>query len=245
VRLDEDAARLQRFRHAHQRHSSAEAVAERRHPSLRLLPDLAGEVVAVVRDRIWIVELIGRVVARLSRELGRPFDHVVDVLRRHPGPALHRRDDVEVGAEGAHELAAFLGETVGDHDQAAVAPGTADERERGPSTTSRVLDDGVARREHAFPLGSLDHRKRHPVLERAGRIAVLELQPQLRAVCGRAARQTHERRVADGVEDRGQRRRSSHRRKRASARRPPSNACESRSSAASPTDNDAGVPEGS
>src|SRR5881227_984384 len=99
--------------------------------------------------------------ARLSREPGRTLDHVADVLRGHVRPALHRRDDVELGTEGAHELETFLGETVGDYDQAAVALRPADERERRARASSRVLDDGVARPERAFALGSIDHRERH------------------------------------------------------------------------------------
>src|SRR5207245_1009631 len=72
VRLNEGAARLERFRDAHQRSGGAEPVTERRHSALGLLPDLPGEVLAVVRNRIRIVELIGRIMAGTSGQLQPP-----------------------------------------------------------------------------------------------------------------------------------------------------------------------------
>jgi hypothetical protein len=125
-------------------------------------------------------------------------------MQRHleRGVVLDRLDVVDaVGVP----LEALLGEAVGDHDQAPVALRSADERERRPRAAARVLDDRVARRDRAVALGALDHRERHPVLERARWIRVLELEPQLRAVRRRAACQSHERRVSDRVESRGQR----------------------------------------
>ena len=89
MRLDVDATRLERLGNAHQGSGGAEAVTERGHAPLRLLPDLAGEVVAMVRDRIRIVELVGRVVAGLGRQLSCALDHVADVLRGDARPALH------------------------------------------------------------------------------------------------------------------------------------------------------------
>jgi hypothetical protein len=53
-------------------------------------PAIAAEVVAVIRERIRIVELVGRVMTRLRRQLCGAFDHVADVLRRHVRPSLFR-----------------------------------------------------------------------------------------------------------------------------------------------------------
>ena len=111
-------------------------------------------------------------------------------------------DHVELGAERAHQLEALLGEAVGDHDQRAVALRAADERDRGAGAAAGVLDDRVARRDEPVPLGALDHRLRHPVLQRAGRVRVLELQPELGAVLRRAVADPNERRVPDRLEDR-------------------------------------------
>jgi hypothetical protein len=201
VSLDEDTAPSQRVGHAHDRPGGAEPVAERRHAPARLVPDLAPEVVAVVREWIGTVELVGRVVPRLRGELAGARDHVVDVLRRDVGPALDGLDDVELGAERAHELEAFLGEAVGHHDQTPVALRAADERERRACAAAGVLDHGVAGVQQAVAFCTLDHGERHPVLHRPRRVAVLELHPQLGTVRGRAPRQPHERGIPDRSED--------------------------------------------
>jgi hypothetical protein len=67
-------------------------------------------------------------------------------------------DDVDPGAQGAQQLKALLGETVGHHDQTRIALCAADQRERRAGAASRVFDDGVAWREGAFTFGALDHR---------------------------------------------------------------------------------------
>ena len=202
VRLDEDAVRPERVRDAQDRARRSHAVAERGHPACGLLPDLAAETVAVVGDDVRVVELVGRVVARRACELGGSRDHVLDVLRGHLRTALDRRNDVDLRPERAHELKALLGEAVGHHDQGSVALGLADECERRAGAAARVLDDGVARGEQPVAFCSLDHRERHPVLHRSARVAVLELQPELRAVRRRAAMHADEWRVPDRLEDR-------------------------------------------
>jgi hypothetical protein len=188
---------------AHERAAGAESLAERRDASIRLLPDLAREVIAMMRDRIRVVELVGGVVAGPGRQLSRALDHVVNVLRSHAPPTFDRLHDVDLRAEGADQLEALLREAVGHHDQTAVSLGAAHECERRACAPARVFDDRVVRSERAVTLRALDHRERHPVLHRARRIAVLELQPQLRAVRRRAARQPDERCVPDRVEHRG------------------------------------------
>jgi hypothetical protein len=158
----------------------------------------------MVGDDVRAVELIGRVVAGPRSELTGALDHVADVLRRHLGPPFDRRNDVELRSERAHQLEALLGEAVRDHDQRAVPLRAGDERECRTRAAARVLDERVARRDQSVALGALDHRQRHAVLHRAGRVPVLELQPQLRAVRRHAPPQPHERRVPDRVEDRAQ-----------------------------------------
>src|SRR6185295_4060343 len=120
VRLDEDAAWLERLRHAHQRSRRPEPVAEGGNAAARLLPDLTTEVIAMVRNRMRVVELVGREVARSLCELGRALDHVVDVLRSDTRPALDGLHHVKLGAERADQLEPLLREAVGDDDQTAV-----------------------------------------------------------------------------------------------------------------------------
>ena len=156
----------------------------------------------MVGDDVRVVELIGRVVARPAGELRCPRDHVVDVLRRHFRPALHGGNDIELGTQRSHQLEALLGEAIGHHDQRAVALRSTDERKRGPGAPAGVLDDSVAGRDQTVALRTLDHRERHAVLHRPGRILVLELQPKLGPIRGPAPVQANQRRVANRPEDR-------------------------------------------
>jgi len=176
-------------------------VAEGGHAPVRLLPDLASEPVAVVGDDVGVVELVGGVVVGLCRELRGAGDHVVDVLRRDVGAAGDGRDDVEFGAERAHELEALFREAVGDDDQCPIALRAADERECGAGAAAGVLDHRVLGRDQPVSLCALDHRERNPVLEGSGRVSVFELQPELGAVRRRAAPEPDEGCVADRVKD--------------------------------------------
>jgi hypothetical protein len=144
VRLDEDAARLQRFGDAHQRARRTHRVTEGGDPSVGLLPDLAPEPVTVVGDDVRVVELVGGVVAGPVGNLRRARDHVLDVPSRHVRSALERGDDVELGAERPHQLETLFREAVGDHDQRPINLRAADEGERAAGAAARVLDDRVA-----------------------------------------------------------------------------------------------------
>jgi hypothetical protein len=78
--LDGDAMGLQSVGDSHQRTSGADSLGERRYPTSGLLPDLSAKPVAVPGDDVWIVELVGRVVARQERELPGSSHHVLNVL---------------------------------------------------------------------------------------------------------------------------------------------------------------------
>jgi hypothetical protein len=117
-----------------------------------------------------------------------------------PG-ADHGVEYLELGPERAHELEAFLREACRDHDLEAVALHAADGRERRPGAAARVLDDGHAGLEQPVPLGPLDHREREPVLHRAGRIRVLQLDPDLAGLGRHHSAQADERRVPDRGEN--------------------------------------------
>jgi hypothetical protein len=151
-------------------------------------------------DRVRVIELVGRVRAGLARELGGALDHVRDVLRRDAAALLEGRQQLQLRPERAGQPDPLLAEAFGDDNLRGIALRAADERERRPGAAAGVLDHRRARLEQAVPLGALDHRERHPVLHRAGRVAVLELDPDLGAL-GRDSPQPDERGVADRVED--------------------------------------------
>ena len=76
----------------------------------------------------------------------------------------------------------------------------ADEGQRAARAATRVLDDRLARGQPTGAFGAGDHRPRHAVLVRAGRVAGFELDPDLgRAVLGEGA-EAGDGRVPDGVQ---------------------------------------------
>ena len=185
---DPVAPRPQRLGDAHQRASGADPVDEGGNAAARLLPELPPERVAEAGSDVGVVELIGRVRPGLPGKLAGARDHVPDVLGRDVARALDPGDDVELCAERAHELEALDAVAVGDHDPRWIPLGAADEGEGRAGAAAGVLDDGHPRLEETVPLGALDHRERHPVLHRSGRVQVLELDPHLGAVSGASAR---------------------------------------------------------
>ena len=157
----------------------------------------------MVRDDVRVVELVGRVVARALGELGGSRDHVLGCPARSPSGGPRPTGSTSISAPSARiswKRSSVKQSAITISGAVALRP--ADERERGPGAAARVLDDRVAGRDQPVPLGALDHRERHPVLHRAGRVAVLELHPELGAVRRRAPAQPDERRVPDRVEDR-------------------------------------------
>ena len=72
------------------------------------------------------------------------------------------------------------GERIRGDDPQRVALDRADERQRRAGAAAGVLDHRLARPQAPGPLGALDHRQRHAVLVRAGRVAALQLDPHLR-----------------------------------------------------------------
>jgi hypothetical protein len=95
-------------RDAEQRGGGADPLHEGGHAAAGLLPDFAAEAVAVGRDDVRVVELIGGVMGRLRCELSGTGDHVLNVLRGHPRPTLDGLDHVDLGAKCSQELEALL-----------------------------------------------------------------------------------------------------------------------------------------
>ncbi len=167
-----------------------------------LIPDLPAEAGTVVGDDVRVVELIGRVVARLGGKLTGPLHHVRDVLWRHLRTPFDRTHDLYLRSERPRQLKALLREAIGHHDHCSIPLRATDERDRRTRTAARVLDDCVPGRDQAVTLGAFDHRERHPILHRPGWVAVLQLEPELGTAHGRATPQPHQRRVADRLENR-------------------------------------------
>ncbi len=96
---------------------------------------------------------------------------------RGVGPALGRREDDPRAVE-LQQLTPFHRGVLGHHADQLIALQTGGHRQRNAGVAAGGLEDRRARRQQAVPLGLLDHPQRRPVLDRAGRVAVLELGPQ-------------------------------------------------------------------
>jgi hypothetical protein len=111
-----------------------------------------------------------------------------------------RARDPDLGTQGLEMQNLLLAHLVGDDEDEAIALLRRDKRKAEPGIAGRRLDQGAARADLAVALGRLDQRQADAVLDRAGGILVLELDEE-RATAGVEARQLHERRVADRIED--------------------------------------------
>ena len=125
--------------------------------------------------------------------LGHPHGLVAAAGRR-------RRDDLRTPR--AEQLGA-LGRRVLGHDaDQPVAALLGDHRQRDARVARGRLQQGGAGVEQPVLLRLVDHGERRAVLDRAGRIAVLELRPEPDVGRRREPGQADERRAADGVEQR-------------------------------------------
>src|SRR6185437_9744554 len=70
--------------------------------------------------------------------------------------------------------------------------------ERDAGVAAGGLEDAAAGLELARRLGRLDHREGHAVLDRAGRVLLLELREDAHVRVRRHPRQLDQRRIADG-----------------------------------------------
>ena len=191
-------AALQRRRDAGDHPAGADRAAERVDPAAGLLDQLAADS-HVALKRILVVELIGPERVALGQH---PLDlgaHRVE-QRRRDLPAVARHDE-QVGAEGPHRVELLLRESIGRHRRESVALHGADQRQRRTGAAAGELDDAHAGTQGAAGFGAFDHRQRHAVFVRAGRVVVLEFDEHVGAARRDQARQADERRAADRVQD--------------------------------------------
>jgi hypothetical protein len=188
------------------------------HPVKVVMPD------AVSHERIELLEAFGAEIIYSEGALGTngsvqkaqeiaaehpewfmPFQYgnEANVEAHYSGTAAEILEELpEVGAEGLEQPHPLDAGVVGDNRREAVAAYLRHHPERDPGVARRRLEDHLVLRELAARLGALDHGKSDAVLDGAGRVLALELQPQTHAGGRREPRHVDERGVADRVEDR-------------------------------------------
>ncbi len=128
--------------------------------------------------------------------------------RRSVGPAFGRRED-NLRAVELEQLPPFNRCVLRHHADQSVPLQPGHHRQRNAGVSAGGLQDGGARPQQPVGLGLLDHPHSRAVLDRPGRIAVLELgpQPHVRSVspvipAWRQSLQANQRRVAQGLQQR-------------------------------------------
>ncbi len=181
-----------------QRPAGADTHHDRVEVMAHLLPNLRPGS-ALVRERIGrIAELINVEAAR--NFLGQARRDVLIIFRVTAGDVRARHP--HLGAERAHVGDFFLRHLVGNNENAAVAFGAGDQSQAETGIAGSRLDDRAARLQFSIAFRRLDHRESDAILDRAGRILVLEFKKKL-ARAGVHPRDFHQRRVADERKNRG------------------------------------------
>ena len=156
---------------------------------------ISGPVVVVVRLRRWP----GCRTGRASPSRGAPRRSASRPAR----PRWTRRRPGEETISAPHIASSWRALDRGvlrHHADQPVALELGRHRQRDPGVARRRLEDRAARAQQPVLLGRLDHAQRRPVLDRPGRVAVLELGPQPHVGRRRQPRQPDQRGAADGVE---------------------------------------------
>jgi hypothetical protein len=109
--------------------------------------------------------------------------------------------DVQIGAEGAHGVELLFRERIRRDRREAIPLHRAHQRQRRAGAPSGEFDDAHAGTKGAAGFGPFDHRERHAVLVRAGRVVVLQLHHNLGAAGLDDVSQAHHGRRADRVQN--------------------------------------------
>src|SRR5439155_2420199 len=129
--------------------------------------------------------------------------HLLCFEDRVVGALGSRRVD-NLCTERAQKLLALRRHDVGEDTEQAISLGAGDHREANPSVAARRLKDGRVGRQLAALLGRADHVESDAVFHAACRVLTFELGVYLDAGLRRKAGEADKRRIADGVEDRGE-----------------------------------------
>ena len=133
----------------------------------------------------------------LGSDLLRRADRLVAAARR-------RRVAMTSAPQASEQLGALGGRVLGHDADQPVAALLGHHRQRDAGVARGRLEQGRTGVEQPVLLGLLDHGQRRTVLDRAGRVAVLELRPQPDLGRGREPGQPDERGAAHRVEQRGE-----------------------------------------
>jgi hypothetical protein len=140
----------------------------------------------------FVLELAAQEPAVRVRELDR--------LAEHAGTAQRRRREYDLRAEEPHHAAPLDAEVLSHHDDQRIALLRAHHREADAGVAARRLDHRLPGLERTAALCRFDHAEREPVLDRAHRIAGLELHVEVHA--GRCELpDLHDRRPPHGLEN--------------------------------------------
>ena len=178
---------------AHQRAPGAEP-ADEGGDAVELLEDL-------YRGAVVVGERVGLVAVLVGHEVGGVALGHLERLGDRPVGALRPLRVDDLGPVHAQQLGPLGGHVVGHHGGEWIALATADHRQRDPGVAGGRLDQRLPGADRSLRLGPVDHRLGDAILDRAGRVAALELGVDADAGARRQARQLDQRRVADRIED--------------------------------------------
>ena len=195
--LERRALLLEVAADAGHRAAGAEGDHEVGQPPAGLAPEL-GPGRAVVGLGVGLVEVLVWLEGAVDL-LGQPIGDPVVGLRR-VGIDRGRADD-DLGAEGAQGVDLLPAHLVGHHRHHAVAAKGGRHRQPEPGVAGGRLDQRPARPEQPRLLRGVDHRHRGPVLDRPAGVHELDLRDERRAHLGGEAREAHDGRLADQVEN--------------------------------------------
>jgi hypothetical protein len=185
-------------RHPGDRPAGADADDQVRDAPAGLAPQLRpGRLVVRLRvRRVAVLVRLERARDLLGQAVG---DAVVGLrrLRRDVG-----RRDHHLGAVRAQQVDLLARHLVRHHRDHAIALQPRGDREPGAGVARRRLDQRPGRPQAAVAFGGLDQPQRDAVLDRSTRVEELQLRDELRLQARLDPAQAHQRRVADGVEDR-------------------------------------------
>ena len=143
------------------------------------------------------MKLIGPEGVRLIRQNGDLLLEPLEEDRRHLAPLA--RHHSQLSAERLHGQQFFARKRVrGEHDEL-IAFRRAYHGQRGACAAAREFNDPHAWSQKTARFGAFDHRERHAIFVRTGRIEKLQLDEHVGSALRHHAPQLHQRRSSDGV----------------------------------------------